>query len=211
MAWRTSLRRIPASARTYARGSTLAHTGRGTPAPLRLGRPGRQRRLEAGVTESPGRSGVPARRGVRPQSTGGRVGSTHSPIGSSPAERLRLCRAHNSAIASRHPHAVDAAAATVAKGWPARRRRCDRSDGARARPSRCDPAAGFHSDHAGGQGVTIASGRRSGRCCREARAHADAAGLERLGLCIVGLKQPSASRGETTEAVAERSSSRRLA
>ena len=29
------------------------------------------------------------------------------------------------------------------------------------------------------------------------------AGLERLGFCIAGLKQPSASRGETTKAVAE--------
>jgi hypothetical protein len=33
---------------------------------------------------------------------------------------------------------------------------------------------------------------------------ADAAGLEQLGLCIAGLKQPSARRGETTEAVALR-------
>jgi len=32
---------------------------------------------------------------------------------------------------------------------------------------------------------------------------ADAAGLERLGLCIVGLKQPSASRDQTTQAVAK--------
>jgi hypothetical protein len=39
----------------------------------------------------------------------------------------------------------------------------------------------------------------------------DAAGLERLGLCIVGLKQPSASHDQTTEAVAlrKRRSSRR--
>ena len=34
---------------------------------------------------------------------------------------------------------------------------------------------------------------------------ADAAGLERLGLCIAGVKQPSASCGETTEAVAKAS------
>jgi hypothetical protein len=34
---------------------------------------------------------------------------------------------------------------------------------------------------------------------------ADAAGLERLRLCIAGLKQPSASRDETTRAVAKQS------
>ena len=32
---------------------------------------------------------------------------------------------------------------------------------------------------------------------------ADAGGVEELGFCIAGLKQPSASRGETTEAVAK--------
>jgi hypothetical protein len=32
---------------------------------------------------------------------------------------------------------------------------------------------------------------------------ADAAGRQRLGLCIGGLKQPSARCGETTEAVAK--------
>jgi len=34
----------------------------------------------------------------------------------------------------------------------------------------------------------------------------DAARLERLGFCIAGLKQPSASGGVTTEAAAKRSS-----
>ena len=37
---------------------------------------------------------------------------------------------------------------------------------------------------------------------------AAAVGLERLGLCIVGRKQASASRGQTTEAVALRSSAK---
>jgi hypothetical protein len=37
----------------------------------------------------------------------------------------------------------------------------------------------------------------------ESNSAADAAGLERLGLCIAGLKQPSARRAETTEAVAK--------
>ena len=36
----------------------------------------------------------------------------------------------------------------------------------------------------------------------------DAARLERLDFCIAGLKQPSASGGETTEAVAKASSTR---
>ena len=42
-----------------------------------------------------------------------------------------------------------------------------------------------------------------GRCRRESNSAVDAARLERLGFCIAGLKQPSASGGETTEAVAK--------
>jgi hypothetical protein len=45
-----------------------------------------------------------------------------------------------------------------------------------------------------------AGGVRPGR--RRIKSAADGAGLERLGFCIAGLKQPSDSRGETTEAVA---------
>ena len=40
---------------------------------------------------------------------------------------------------------------------------------------------------------------------RESNSAVDAARLERLGFCIAGLKQPLASGGETTEAVAKRS------
>ena len=42
-----------------------------------------------------------------------------------------------------------------------------------------------------------------GRCRRESNSAVDAARLERLGFCIAGLKQPCASGGETTEAVAK--------
>ena len=65
---------------------------------------------------------------------------------------------------------------------------------ARSRSARCD--------HAHGRGRTIAPGLGVGRRHRESNGAADAVGLERLGLCIAGLKQPSAGRGETTECVA---------
>ena len=59
-----------------------------------------------------------------------------------------------------------------------------------------------HSDHAVGR-RGIALGRRGRPMPRRSDSAADAAGLERLGLCVARLKRPSAGCRETTEAVAK--------
>ena len=74
--------------------------GRGTPAPPRLGRPGRERRACRLVsTEPPGRSGVPSLRGARLQAPAGRL-DTLTRSASSRPQCLRLCEPHKSAHSS---------------------------------------------------------------------------------------------------------------
>ena len=64
------------------------------------------------------------------------------------------------------------------------------------------PWVSVHSDHPDGQGGTIAQPGGRADAAEKSNSATDAAGLERLGLCIVGLKQPSARHSETTEPVA---------
>ena len=60
-----------------------------------------------------------------------------------------------------------------------------------------------HCDHADGQGRTIAPGARDRPMPQRSNSAAVAAGTNWPGLCMAGLKQSSASGGETTEAVAK--------
>ena len=98
-------------------------------------------------------------------------------------------------------------------------RRRDRTRGAErsraqseppSKSDRAEPAAGRHpsspllparTNHADGHGGTIAPGPDVGPT-PPSNSAADTASLERLGFRIAGLKQPSACRGQTTEAVA---------
>jgi hypothetical protein len=59
-------------------------------------------------------------------------------------------------------------------------------------------------DHADGRAPTIDPRPEGSADGYRSSSAADASGLERLGSCIAGVKQPSARRGETTEAVALR-------
>ena len=58
-------------------------------------------------------------------------------------------------------------------------------------------------NHADGRAPTIDPGPSGSADAWRSNSAADAAGLEQLGLCIAGVKQPSARRSETTEAVAK--------
>ena len=73
------------------------------------------------------------------------------------------------------------------------------------------PWVSVHSDHADGQGGTIARPGGRADAAEKSNSATDAAGLERLGSCIVGLKQPSGSHDETTETMAKRSTGSILA
>lgn len=61
-----------------------------------------------------------------------------------------------------------------------------------------------HSDHEVGRRETIAPGRSGRPMPHRSDSAAGTVSLQRLGFCIAGLKQPSARRVETTEAVAKR-------
>ena len=100
---------IPAGAQAHARGATCARTGRGSPAPLPLGRPGRHGARRLVSTESPD-SRASRRYAARASRHWQAVSARHThPPASSRAERLRLCESHKSADRSQ--------SRTSSSGW----------------------------------------------------------------------------------------------